>query len=116
MITLQDIKRLPRKQRDALGQVCSDRDGGLHPQTLEALKRKGFIRSFKQTLGGHRFAVEITRYVAPANVIVEWRKFYERCSCGVIAERGKVCGNPETSRCTSRVRYGTYNRKSKRYE
>lgn len=28
---------------------------------------------------------------------------YKPCSCGWIAERGKPCGNPETTRCSSKV-------------
>ena len=41
---------------------------------------------------------------------------HEKCSCGWIAERGKPCRNPETRACSTKVRYGKYNRKTKRYE
>lgn len=41
---------------------------------------------------------------------------WERCSCGWSAEKGKPCRNPDTTRCSSKVKYGTYNRKTKRYE
>lgn len=41
---------------------------------------------------------------------------YEKCSCGWIAESGKPCRNPETARCSTKVKYGKYNRKTKRHE
>lgn len=41
---------------------------------------------------------------------------WEQCSCGRIADKGKPCNNPETGRCSTKVRYGKYNRKTKRYE
>ena len=41
---------------------------------------------------------------------------YEKCSCGWIADKRKPCRNPETQRCSSKVNYGTYNPKTKRYE
>jgi hypothetical protein len=116
MKTLADIKRLPRNQRNALGQICAGDDSCLHPKTLESLERKGFVRSFSQTMGGGIFSVVVRRYVAPANIIAEWMKFYERCSCGMIVEKGKVCGNPETRSCTTRVKYGKYSRKTKAWE
>lgn len=41
---------------------------------------------------------------------------WERCSCGWFAEKGKPCRNPNTARCTTKLKYGQYNRKTKRYE
>lgn len=41
---------------------------------------------------------------------------WERCSCGWQAEKGRMCGNPETKSCTSRVKHGKYNRRTKRWE
>jgi hypothetical protein len=41
---------------------------------------------------------------------------FERCSCGWLAERGKPCGNPQTRACDTRLRYGKYNRRTKRWE
>lgn len=41
---------------------------------------------------------------------------FEQCSCGWITDAGKPCDNPETTRCSTKVKYGTYNRKTKRYE
>lgn len=41
---------------------------------------------------------------------------WERCSCGWMAEKGKPCDNPEASRCSTKVKHGKYNRKTKRYE
>lgn len=41
---------------------------------------------------------------------------WEKCSCDYIAERGKPCTNPETARCTTKVMYGRYSRKTRRYE
>ena len=41
---------------------------------------------------------------------------WERCSCGWMAEKGTPCGNPKTGRCSTKVKYGKYNRKTKRWE
>ena len=41
---------------------------------------------------------------------------HENCSCGWIAEKGKPCRNPNTKSCTTKVKYGKYNRKTKRWE
>lgn len=41
---------------------------------------------------------------------------FERCSCGWFAAKGQPCDNPEMSRCSTKVKYGKYNRKTKRYE
>lgn len=31
---------------------------------------------------------------------------WERCSCGWSTERGQPCGNPATSRCSTKLKYG----------
>jgi hypothetical protein len=41
---------------------------------------------------------------------------WEKCTCGWVAEKGKPCNNPATRSCSTRVLYGKYNRKTKRYE
>ncbi len=41
---------------------------------------------------------------------------WEQCSCGWTAEKGMPCRNPRTARCSTKVKYGKYNRKTKRYE
>lgn len=41
---------------------------------------------------------------------------YAKCSCGYLHEKGKPCANPETRRCSSKVQFGKYNRRTKRYE
>jgi hypothetical protein len=41
---------------------------------------------------------------------------WEECSCGWYADKEKPCGNPNTSRCSTKVKYGKYNRKTKRWE
>lgn len=41
---------------------------------------------------------------------------WERCSCGWSAERGKICGNPQTKSCSTRCKYGKYNRRTKTWE
>lgn len=30
----------------------------------------------------------------------------ERCSCGWYTDRGQPCGNPESTRCTTKIKYG----------
>ena len=32
---------------------------------------------------------------------------YEHCSCGYWAEKGKPCRNPTTTRCSTKVKYGS---------
>lgn len=41
---------------------------------------------------------------------------WETCSCWITNLRGEFCRNPETTRCSSKLKYGKYNRKTKRYE
>jgi hypothetical protein len=41
---------------------------------------------------------------------------WEKCSCGWTTEVGQPCRNADTSRCSTKVKYGKYNRKTKRYE
>jgi hypothetical protein len=38
---------------------------------------------------------------------------WERCSCGWTAEKGKSCGNPETTHCSTKLKYGRERRKWK---
>jgi hypothetical protein len=49
---------------------------------------------------------------APAGTCDCW----ERCSCGWHALRGEMCRNPETIRCSTKLKYGVYNRRTRRYE
>jgi len=41
---------------------------------------------------------------------------WEKCSCGWFAEKGKPCRNPETRKCSTKVKYGKWNRSTRRYE
>lgn len=41
---------------------------------------------------------------------------WEFCTCGYIIEKGKICHNPNTRGCSLKVKYGKYNKKTKRYE
>ena len=41
---------------------------------------------------------------------------WEQCTCGWTAEKGKPCSNPKTARCSTKLKYGKYNRSTKRYE
>ena len=41
---------------------------------------------------------------------------WERCSCGWTNRPGEFCRNPNTLRCSAKVNYGRYNRKTRRYE
>ena len=38
---------------------------------------------------------------------------YEVCSCGCYVDRGEICPNPKTRRCSLKVIRGVYDRKSK---
>lgn len=38
---------------------------------------------------------------------------YERCTCGWIANKGEPCSNPETTRCSTKVKYGRRLKRSK---
>jgi hypothetical protein len=39
-----------------------------------------------------------------------------QCTCGWSHRKGKCCGNPKTARCSSKVAFGKYNRRTNRYE
>lgn len=41
---------------------------------------------------------------------------WERCSCGWLAESGKQCRNPATIRCSTKIKYGKWNPRTRRYE
>jgi hypothetical protein len=41
---------------------------------------------------------------------------WERCSCGITTEAGTPCRNMETRACSTKVKYGKYNRRTRRYE
>jgi hypothetical protein len=41
---------------------------------------------------------------------------WEECSCGWTTEAGTVCSNPATRRCSTKVKYGVYNRRTRRWE
>lgn len=41
---------------------------------------------------------------------------WEKCSCGWSALKGEVCHNPATRSCSTKVKYGKYNRRTKRWE
>lgn len=71
---LRAIPKLSRTQREVLIQVALGNDRG-HPRTLEALERRGFIRSSKQKLVGGWPPVTVTRYHTPIFVhiaVCDW--------------------------------------------
>ena len=41
---------------------------------------------------------------------------WEKCSCGWFARKGEPCNNSVTTRCSTKLKYGKYNRRTKRYE
>ena len=41
---------------------------------------------------------------------------WEKCSCGWRNSPGEFCRNPETQRCSSKMKYGVYNRRTKQRE
>lgn len=41
---------------------------------------------------------------------------WEKCSCGWTAEAGKQCTNPNTIRCTTKLKYGKWNPSTRRYD
>lgn len=41
---------------------------------------------------------------------------WTKCSCGWWARKGTPCRNPVTTRCFTKVQFGKYNRRTKRYE
>lgn len=40
----------------------------------------------------------------------------EKCSCGWTVRKGRQCGNSTTIRCSTKIKYGKWNRKTRRYE
>lgn len=41
---------------------------------------------------------------------------WEKCSCGWSNSRGKFCRNPNTIRCSSKLKYGQWNRSTRVYD
>lgn len=66
-----DFDALTEKQREVLGEIAVNQDGGHHRRTLESLQRKGFIVSVDEVLGG-RFPVHIKRWYTPVHVHIAW--------------------------------------------
>lgn len=70
-----------------------------------------FANAFARLLAGDISMLKCTKCGQPGNF-----GCWVRCSCGWSAEAGRPCGNPETTRCSTKVRFGFYNRKTRRYE
>lgn len=70
-----------------------------------------FANAFARLLAGDTSMLKCTKCGQPGNC-----GCWVRCSCGWSAEAGKPCTNPETTRCSTKVRFGFYNRKTRRYE
>lgn len=76
------IEGLTEKQREVLGMIAMNQDGGHHPRTMEALMKRGLIEQYDEILGG-RFPVRIKRYALPIYVHIAW---CEWCSVNVSDE------------------------------
>ncbi len=64
------IKGLTVKQKNVMGMVAMNRDGGHHPKTLAVLVERGLIDEYDERLGGRgeRFPITIKRYEMPIHV------------------------------------------------
>lgn len=70
-ITVDDIRKLPKKQRDVLGHICINQDGGHHQATLAALEKRGLIASYDEERGGHP-PMTVKRWGVPIDVHMAW--------------------------------------------
>lgn len=67
-----EFGRLPERQRDVLGMIAINQDGGHHPATLRALEKCGLIESYTETQSDHIGVFHITRYRVPFPVHMAW--------------------------------------------
>lgn len=70
-ITPKNIAALTKRQRDVLGFICINQDGGHHSATLAALERWGLIVSYDEDRGGYP-PMTVKRYSAPIDVHMAW--------------------------------------------
>lgn len=71
-ITLASFDRLSQKQKDVLGQISINNDGGHHPRTVESLLKLGLIVEGEQEIGTRLGKMKIKRYSMPLHVHVVW--------------------------------------------
>ena len=77
------ITALKPRQRDVLGCIAMNDDGGHHPRTLQVLEAKELIESYSDILPG-RFSVKVTRYRVPIHVHLaycQWASEHEHDEC-----------------------------------
>ncbi|MHC4510751.1 MAG: hypothetical protein ACYTAO_17650 [Planctomycetota bacterium] len=83
IVTMADIDALSESQRDVLGQIAMNQDGGHNPRTLKSLLKRGLIEV--ALAWDRRFwpAVQIRRYSVPVHVHVAWCAWCtENCPMG----------------------------------
>lgn len=73
------------------------------------------INTFADLLAG-RATLYCVICSAPSTAGKDTCDCWEKCSCGWSALKGEPCRNPATTRCSTKVKYGKYNRKTRRYE
>lgn len=73
-VTVADIQKLRKRQREVLGQIAINNDGGHHPKTLKALQSKGLIVAEQQEVRGpfRGTTMTITRWYVPIAVHMVW--------------------------------------------
>jgi hypothetical protein len=62
---------LTDKQRDVLGAIAINQDGGHHPKTLAALRKFGLISRREEFKGGW-FPMTVVRYDVPVDIHIAW--------------------------------------------
>lgn len=69
-----DFASLTPKQRDALGKIAINQDGGINPSTIDVLMRRKLIYAYEEEVGGPLAGstMTITRYLCPMPVHVAW--------------------------------------------
>lgn len=66
------ITKLTEPQRDVLGQIATNNDGGHHPRTIAALLKKELIKETESERLPGRFPLWIKHYYTPLHVHIAW--------------------------------------------
>lgn len=66
-----DMAALTPRQRDVLGLIAINEDGGHHPAVLAALATRGLIVPYREVLPGQP-PVEVVRWTVPIHIHIQW--------------------------------------------
>lgn len=112
----KQLRRLSMTQHEVMADIMTNQNKAYHSGTLKSLLARGLVEAWKERTITPIGVFTVTRYRALPAVVHAWEDLYEHCSCGRWNNKECVCQNPATTRCSMRVNYGVYNRKTKRWE